>query len=79
QRRRDFRLNLFRDADELAGLIFKAERTGALMIGGGISKHHTHTFIFFFRINYGHSIHSLVLSSVNSPFGAFFRLIMSLL
>ncbi|MEM1655563.1 MAG: deoxyhypusine synthase [Nitrososphaerota archaeon] len=41
QRRRDFRLNLFRDADELAGLIFKAERTGALMIGGGISKHHT--------------------------------------
>jgi deoxyhypusine synthase len=41
QRHRDFRLNLFKDADELAGIIFKAERTGALMIGGGISKHHT--------------------------------------
>ncbi len=41
QRHRDFRLNLFRDSDELAGIIFEAERTGALMIGGGISKHHT--------------------------------------
>jgi len=41
QKHRDFRLNLFKDADELAGIIFKAERTGALMIGGGISKHHT--------------------------------------
>lgn len=41
QRRRDFRLNLFRDAEELAEIVFKAKRTGALMIGGGISKHHT--------------------------------------
>jgi len=38
---RDFRLNLFRDAEELAEIVFKAKRTGALMIGGGISKHHT--------------------------------------
>jgi deoxyhypusine synthase len=41
QRHKDFRLNLFKDADGLAGIIFKAEKTGALMIGGGISKHHT--------------------------------------
>jgi len=41
QRHRDFKLNLFRDADMLADLIFTAKRTGALMIGGGISKHHT--------------------------------------
>jgi len=25
----------------LSGLIFKAKKSGALMIGGGISKHHT--------------------------------------
>ncbi|MFN4336813.1 MAG: deoxyhypusine synthase [Candidatus Nitrosocaldus sp.] len=41
QRHRDFRLNLFRDADMLAEIAFKAERTGALMLGGGIAKHHT--------------------------------------
>lgn len=41
QRRRDFRLNLFKDADILAEIAFKAERTGALMLGGGIAKHHT--------------------------------------
>ncbi|MDO7722671.1 MAG: deoxyhypusine synthase, partial [Nitrosopumilus sp.] len=37
----DFKLNLFGDADLLSGLIFKAEKSGAFMIGGGISKHHT--------------------------------------
>jgi deoxyhypusine synthase len=37
----DFRLNLTKDADLLSGLIFKAEKSGAFMIGGGISKHHT--------------------------------------
>ena len=41
QRRRDFRLNLFRDAERLSEKVFKAVRTGALMVGGGISKHHT--------------------------------------
>lgn len=41
QKHNDFRLNLVKDADLLSGLIFKAERSGALMIGGGISKHHT--------------------------------------
>ena len=41
QKHRDFQLNLVGDADLLSGLIFKAEKSGALMIGGGISKHHT--------------------------------------
>ena len=41
QKHRDFRLNITRDADLLSGLIFKAEKSGAFMIGGGISKHHT--------------------------------------
>ena len=41
QKHSDFKLNLMNDADLLAGLIFKAEKSGALMIGGGISKHHT--------------------------------------
>jgi len=41
QRRRDFKLNLFRDCERLSEMVFKAERTGAVMIGGGISKHHT--------------------------------------
>lgn len=41
QNHHDFKLNLIRDADLLSGLIFKAQRSGALMIGGGISKHHT--------------------------------------
>ena len=41
QKHRDFKLNLFRDAEKLAEIVFRAKRTGALMIGGGISKHHT--------------------------------------
>lgn len=41
QKHRDFKLNLVSDADLLSGLIFKAEKSGALMLGGGISKHHT--------------------------------------
>ncbi|RLG00509.1 MAG: deoxyhypusine synthase [Thaumarchaeota archaeon] len=41
QKRRDFKLNLFRDSERLSEIVFKAKRTGAIMIGGGISKHHT--------------------------------------
>lgn len=38
-----FRVDVFRDEDELAGRIFpmRGGRTGALIVGGGISKHHT--------------------------------------
>ena len=41
QKHSDFRLNMAGDADLLSGYIFKAEKSGAFMIGGGISKHHT--------------------------------------
>ena len=41
QKHSDFKLNMIKDADLISGLIFKAERSGAFMIGGGISKHHT--------------------------------------
>lgn len=41
QKHADFKLNLNSDADILSGLVFKAEKSGALMLGGGISKHHT--------------------------------------
>ena len=41
QKHPDFKLNVIKDADTLSGIIFKAEKSGALMIGGGISKHHT--------------------------------------
>ena len=41
QKHNDFKLKMAGDADLLSGLIFKAEKSGAFMIGGGISKHHT--------------------------------------
>jgi deoxyhypusine synthase len=41
QKHHDFKLNLIEDANLLSGLIFKAKKSGAFMIGGGISKHHT--------------------------------------
>lgn len=41
QKHADFRLNPLKDAELLSGMIFKAVKSGAFMIGGGISKHHT--------------------------------------
>ncbi len=41
QEHRDFRVDIFKDEEELAGIVFDARRTGGLIIGGGISKHHT--------------------------------------
>jgi deoxyhypusine synthase len=38
---RDFRINLLKDESELNDIVFNAKKTGALIIGGGISKHHT--------------------------------------
>lgn len=40
QDHREFKLDQFRDEQELADIVFGAKRTGALIIGGGISKHH---------------------------------------
>ena len=37
----DFRINLLKDSGQLNNLIFDAKKTGALIVGGGISKHHT--------------------------------------
>ena len=41
QDHRNFTIDLFQDEQELSDLIFTAKKTGALIIGGGISKHHT--------------------------------------
>jgi deoxyhypusine synthase len=41
QEHRDLRLDVFSEEQALSDLIFPAKKTGALMIGGGISKHHT--------------------------------------
>ena len=37
----NFKLNLLKDSGELNDIVFTAKKTGALIIGGGISKHHT--------------------------------------
>ena len=36
-----FKLDLIKDERELSDIVFDSRRRGALMIGGGISKHHT--------------------------------------
>ncbi len=41
QEHRDFKIDILKEEQALADLIFPAKKTGALMIGGGISKHHT--------------------------------------
>jgi len=41
QEHRDFKINLLKDSGELSDIIFTAKKTGALIVGGGISKHHT--------------------------------------
>jgi deoxyhypusine synthase len=41
QTHKDFSLNLFDDEQKLSDLVFEAKRSGAIMLGGGISKHHT--------------------------------------
>lgn len=38
---KDFNLNLMKDEDLISDFIYSSGKTGALMIGGGISKHHT--------------------------------------
>ncbi len=41
QTHRDFIVDVLKDEDELSEIVFNAKRTGALIVGGGISKHHT--------------------------------------
>lgn len=40
QDHKDFNVNLMKDEQAISDIIFKAKKSGALMIGGGISKHH---------------------------------------
>lgn len=37
----DFKIDLLKDSGELNDVIFAAKKTGALIVGGGVSKHHT--------------------------------------
>ncbi len=37
----DFKLNFLKDSGQLSDLVFTSKKTGALIVGGGISKHHT--------------------------------------
>jgi deoxyhypusine synthase len=41
QTHRDLKVNLFVDEQKLSDIVFEAKKTGAFIIGGGISKHHT--------------------------------------
>lgn len=38
---KDFKINLFLDEQLLSDIVWNSTRTGALIVGGGISKHHT--------------------------------------
>jgi len=40
QQHSDFNVDVMKDEQELADIVFSAKKTGAVMIGGGISKHH---------------------------------------
>jgi deoxyhypusine synthase len=40
QEHRDFTIDLFNDEQDLSDIVFTAKKTGAFIIGGGISKHH---------------------------------------
>lgn len=41
QTHKDFIIDVLKDEDELSDIIFNAKKTGAIIVGGGISKHHT--------------------------------------
>lgn len=41
QEHKDFTIDLLKDEQDLSDMIFDVKKSGALIIGGGISKHHT--------------------------------------
>ena len=41
QSHRELAIDLFEDEQRISDLVYEAKRSGAVMIGGGISKHHT--------------------------------------
>ena len=40
QQHPDFNVDIMKDEQEISDIVFTAKKTGAIMIGGGISKHH---------------------------------------
>jgi len=40
QKNSEFNIDILKDSEEISEIIFKAKKAGALMLGGGISKHH---------------------------------------
>jgi deoxyhypusine synthase len=41
QQHKDFKIDILKDESRLSDIVFEAKKSGAFMIGGGISKHHT--------------------------------------
>lgn len=41
QQHKDFKIDILKDESKLSDLVFEAKKSGAFMLGGGISKHHT--------------------------------------
>jgi deoxyhypusine synthase len=41
QQHKDFKIDILKDESKLSDLVFEAKKSGAFMVGGGISKHHT--------------------------------------
>lgn len=41
QQHKDFKIDILRDETRLSDLIYDSKKSGAFMVGGGISKHHT--------------------------------------
>ncbi len=41
QQHKDFTIDVLKDECELSDIVYSSEKTGAIIIGGGISKHHT--------------------------------------
>jgi len=40
QTHRDFKIDILKDEQDISDIVFNAKKAGALMLGGGISKHH---------------------------------------
>src|SRR5215471_18190080 len=41
QRQKEFKIDVLKDETKISDLVYDAKKTGAFMIGGGLSKHHT--------------------------------------
>jgi deoxyhypusine synthase len=41
QQHKDFKVDILKDESRLSDIVFEAKKSGAFIIGGGISKHHT--------------------------------------